>query len=265
MTEPQLPSTSAPDPAAPTQPAQPAPTQPGWGQPALAPAPTPPPQAGWVAPAPPPAPAPPAQPGWGQPAPAPTPPPQAAWVQPAPAAAPPAQPGWGQPAAAPGWVQPAQVQAPGHSMGRVFIAALFMLAAGVLTLLPGLGFVLGGSKLSDFLNSEQVSNLGDVVGGALIAIGVVMLVWALLEILVSLGMLMRRTWGRALGTLVGLIGGLFMTLILFGSLSALRTVDTVGSTGVGGAVFVVIVAAVFVGYWFTLLACITGGAHFRRG
>jgi len=235
MTEPQLPSTSVPDPAAPTPPAQPAPTQPGWGQPALAPAPTPPPQAGWVAPGPPPAPA------------------------------PPAQPGWGQPAAAPGWVQPAQVQAPGHSMGRVFLAALFMLAAGVLTLLPALGFVLGGSKLSDFLNSEQVSNLGDVVGGALIAIGVVMLVWALLEILVSLGMLMRRTWGRALGTLVGLIGGLFMTLILFGSLSALRTVDTVGSTGVGGAVFVVIVAAVFVGYWFTLLACITGGAHFRRG
>jgi hypothetical protein len=259
MTEPQLPSTSAPDPVAPTPPAQPAPTQPGWGQPALAPA--PPPQAGWVAPAPPPAPAPPAQPGWGQPAPAPTPPPQAAWVQPAPAAAPPAQPGWGQP----GWAQPAQVQAPGHSMGRVFIAALFMLAAGVLTLLPALGFVLGGSKLSDFLNREQVSNLGDVVGGALIAIGVVMIVWALLEILVSLGMFMRRTWGRALGTLVGLIGGLFMTLILFGSLSALRTVDTAGSTGVGGAVFVVIVAAVFVGYWFTLLACITGGAHFRRG
>ena len=50
-----------------------------------------------------------------------------------------------------------------------------------------------------------------------------------------------------------------MTLILFGSLSALRTVDTAGSTGVGGAVLVVIVAAVFVGYWFTLLACITGG------
>jgi hypothetical protein len=33
---------------------------------------------------------------------------------------------------------------------------------------------------------------------------------------------------------------------------------------VGGAVLVAIVAAVFVGYWFTLLACITGGTHFRR-
>jgi len=92
----------------------------------------------------------------------------------------------------------------------------------------------------------------------------VMLVWALLEILASLGMILRRTWGRALGTVVGLFGGLFMTLILVGSVGALREADTVGSTGVGGAVLVAIVAAVFVGYWFTLLACITGGTHFRR-
>lgn len=183
-----------------------------------------------------------------------------------PASPPPvAQSGWGQPAPTQGWVQPSQVQAPGHSMFRVIVAALFMLAAGVLTLLPAVGFVLGGSKVSDYLNSQQFSNIGDAVGGALIAVGVVMLVWALLEILVSLGMFLRRTWGRALGTVVGLFGGLFMTLILVGSLGALREVDTVGSTGVGGAVFVAIVAGVFAGYWFTLLACITGGTHFRRG
>jgi hypothetical protein len=150
-------------------------------------------------------------------------------------------------------------------MFRVLLAALFMLAVGVLTLVPAAGFVLGGSKLSDYLNGDQLSNVGDAVGGALIAVGVVMLVWALLEILVSLGMLLRRTWGRALGTVVALLGGLFMTLILFGSLSALRAADTVGSTGVGGAALVAIVAVVFAGYWFTLLACITGGAHFRRG
>ena len=212
-----------------------------------------PPQPGWAAP-----PLPPVAPS------APPLPPQPGWAQAQPAPQQQVQPGWGQPAAAPGWVQPTQVQAPGHSMGRVFIAALFMLAAGVLTLLPALGFVLGGSKLSDYLNSEQFSNLGDAVGGALIAIGVVMLVWALLEILVSLGMFLRRTWGRALGTVIGLFGGLFMTLILFGSLSALRAADTVGSTGVGGAALVAIVAVVFAGYWFTLLACITGGTHFRR-
>ena len=88
--------------------------------------------------------------------------------------------------------------------------------------------------------------------------------WALLEILVALGMLLRRTWGRALGTVVGLFGGLFMTLILVGSLGVLRNADTVGSTGSAGAAFVLIVAAVFAGYWFTLLACITGGTHFRR-
>jgi hypothetical protein len=149
-------------------------------------------------------------------------------------------------------------------MIRVSVAALFMLGAGVLTLLPAMGFVLGGSKVSDYLNGEQFSSLGDAVGGGLIAIGVVMLLWALLEILTSLGMFLRRTWGRALGTLVGLFGGLFMTLILVGSLGALRAADTVASTGVGGAVFVAIVAAVFAGYWFTLFACITGGTHFRR-
>ena len=215
-----------------------------------------------VAPAPPPvyppAPPPAAGPGWGQPQPAPP-----TWVHPAPAQTPP--PGWGQPAASqPGWVLPPQVQAPGHFMFRVLLAALFMLAAGALTLVPAAGFVLGGSKLSDYLNSEQFSSLGDAVGGALIAVGIVMLVWALLEILVALGMLLRRTWGRALGTVVGLIGGLFMTLILVGSLGVLRNADTVGSTGSAGAAFVLIVAAVFAGYWFTLLACITGGTHFRR-
>ena len=149
-------------------------------------------------------------------------------------------------------------------MFRVLLAALFMLAAGVLTLVPAAGFVLGGNKLSDYLNTAQFSSVADAIGNALIAVGVVMLVWALVEILVALGMLLRRTWGRALGTVVGLFGGLFMTLILVGSVGALREADTVGSTGVGGAVLVAIVAAVFAGYWFTLLACITGGTHFRR-
>ena len=238
MSEPQLPPTGLPD--------QPAPVAP----PPVAPSPLP------VAAAAPPPP----QPGWGQPVP---PPAQPTWVQPAPAQTPP--PGWGQPGAGqPGWVQPPQVQAPGHFMFRVLLAALFMLAAGVLTLVPAAGFVLGGSKLGDYLNTAQFSNVADAIGNALIAVGVVMLVWALLEILASLGMILRRTWGRALGTLLGLFGGLFMTLILVGSVGAMREADTVGSTGVGGAVLVAIVAAVFVGYWFTLIACITGGTHFRR-
>jgi hypothetical protein len=239
VSEPQLPSTGGPDPAPPIAP-----------QPVAAPAPPAPTQPA------------PTQPAPTQPAPV----PQPSWTQAQPAPQQQVQAGWGQPAAVqPGWVQPAQVQAPGHFMFRVLLAALFMLAAGVLTLLPAAGFVLGGSKVSDYFNSEQFTNLGDTIGGALIAIGVVMLVWALLEILASLGMLLRRTWGRALGTVVGLFGGLFMTLILFGSLSALRAADTVGSTGVGGAALVAIVAVVFAGYWFTLLACITGGTHFRRG
>ena len=241
MTEPQSPMTGgadqAPPPPPPPSPAAmptaPAPAGPGWGQPA-----PPPPVAMPTAPVPP-------QPAWGQPA--------------------PAQSGWGQPAPTQGWVQPAQVQAPGHAMLRVVVAALFMLAAGVLTLVPAVGFVVGGSRVSDYLNSDQFSGLGDAVGGALIAVGAVMLVWALLEILSSLGMFLRRSWGRALGTVVGLFGGLFMTLILFGSLGALRAADTVSSTGAGGAVFVAIVALVFLGYWYTLFACITGGTHFRRG
>lgn len=237
MSEPQLPPTGLPN--------QPAPVAP----PPIAP--SPPPTAPSAPPAPP-------QPGWGQQV-----PPPPTWVQPAPTQTPP--PGWGQPAAGqPGWVQPPAVQAPGHFMFRVLLAALFMLAAGVLTLVPAAGFMLGGSKLGDYLNTAQFSNVADAIGNALIAVGVVMLVWALLEILASLGMILRRTWGRALGTLLGLFGGLFMTLILVGSVGALREADTVGSTGVGGAVLVAIVAAIFAGYWFTLLACITGGTHFRR-
>ncbi len=239
MSEPQLPPTGLPN--------EPAPVAP----PPIAP--SPPPTAPSAPPAPPQVQAP------GQPV-APQPP---TWAQPAPTQTPP--PGWGQPAAGqPGWVQPPQVQAPGHFMFRVLLAALLLLAAGVLTLVPAAGFVLGGTKLSDYVDTAQFSNVADAIGGALIAVGVVMFVWALLEILASLGMILRRTWGRALGTVIGLFGGLFWTLILVLSLGALREANTVGSTGVGGAVLVAIVVAFFVGYWFTLFACITGGIHFRR-
>jgi hypothetical protein len=131
VTEPQSPMTGGADQAPPPVPAPlprvamptaPAPSQQAWGQPA-----PPSPGAMPTAPAP-------AGPAWGQPA--------------------PAQSGWGQPAPTQSWVQPAQVQAPGHSMLRVVVAALFMLAAGVLTLLPAVGFVVGGSKVSDYLNSD---------------------------------------------------------------------------------------------------------------
>ncbi len=288
MTDPQVPSGEQPAmPAASEQPTMPVPPpvppQQDWPQPAAAPQaegpawgqPQPAPQQGWQQPTPP------AGPAWGQPAqPAPQQWPQQVpqpapqqWAQPAPQAAPQQwpqqapQPGWGQPAPAQaGWVQPAQAQAPGHSMLRVIVSALFMLAAGVLTLVPAAGFVIGGNKLSDYLNTAQFASVADAVGNALVVVGVVMGVWALLEILASLGMFMRRTWGRALGTIAGLFGGLFMSLVLLGSLSALNAADTVGATpGVSGVVLVAIVGAVFVGYWFTLIACISGGTHFRRG
>jgi hypothetical protein len=181
-------------------------------------------------------------------------------TSPAPAPAP--QPGWGQPAPAQtGWVMPASVaQGPGKVSGLVIIAALFLLVVGVLTAIGGAILFLGGSVLGQFGTADTGTGVFGALGGFIAGVAVVVIVWALLEILGALGMLFRRGWGRALGFIVGIIGAIFTGLALLASLGSLGNTD---GTSAGTAVAIVLV--VFLGYAVTVFALVRGGGHFRRG
>ena len=197
-------------------------------------------------------PAPPPGPSWGQPTPV---------YPPAPPPAP--GPSWGQPQPAQtGWVMPAQVaQEPGRVSFLVIVAALFLLLAGVLTVLVGAGLFLGGNVLGQLDTTDTGSGVFGAIGGFVAGVAVVVIVWALLEILGAFGMLFRRGWGRAIGFIVGIIGAIFTGLALLASLSSLGSLDSAGgSTGAGVAVILV----VFLGYVLTVYATIRGGGHFRR-
>jgi len=201
-----------------------------------------------------------------QPAPPPVPPPPPVY-QPAPPPVPPpvyapppaAQPGWGQPQAAQaGWVMPASLrQGPGRVSGLVIVAALFLLVIGILTGLGGAAIFVGGSLFGDLGNAATHTGIFGAIGDLISGVAVIIIIWALLEILGGFGMLFRRGWGRAIGFFVGIIGAIFTGLALLATLGSLGSVE-------GGATGVAVVLVVFLGYALTVLALARGGGHFRR-
>ena len=163
---------------------------------------------------------------------------------------------------------PASVaQTPGRVSGLVVLSALFLLLIGVLTVLVGTALVLGGGILGQLGSADTDTGifagtgLFGALGGIVAGVGVVMIVWALLEILGGFGMLFRRAWGRAIGFFVGLIGAVFTGLVFVGAIRALSDTTDSGSAAVGIAIALV----VFLGYLLTVVALARGGAHFRRG
>ena len=178
-----------------------------------------------------------------------------------PAAPPAAQSGWVQPQPAQsGWVMPASVaQGPGKVSGLVIVAALFLLVIGVLTALAGAILMIGGSLLGQAVNTETNSGVFGAISGFIAGVAVIVIVWALLEIIGAFGMLVRRGWGRAIGFIVGFIGAIFTGLALVASLASLGGAD--GGSTAGG---VIVILVVFLGYVLTVVSLMRGGGHFRR-
>jgi hypothetical protein len=161
---------------------------------------------------------------------------------------------------------PASVaQAPGRVSGLVMIAALFLLLIGVLTAIAGAALLVGGNLIGQLGNVETGTGIFGAIGGVVAGIAVVVIAWALLEILTGLGMVLRRSWGRAFGVVVGLIGAIFTGLALVASVGSLGNVplDNGDSTAAGAGAGLIFV--VFLGYVLTVVALMRGGAHFRRG
>ncbi|HYC07554.1 MAG TPA: hypothetical protein VEG29_06480 [Candidatus Binatia bacterium] len=159
-------------------------------------------------------PAPPAPPAYAPPPPPAAAPPQQTWVQPA-AAAPAAAP------AAVGWVAPPAAEAP---KGRVTIlarfAGLLLLLIGVFWGVVGVGFVAGGQVLKGLVDPAQVPGLGDAVGTAFAAIGIVFIFFAFWEILGGIGAIAGKGWGRWIGIIYSLLFGIASLLSLSGTTRA---------------------------------------------
>jgi hypothetical protein len=141
----------------------------------------------------------------------------------------------------------------------VVLAGIFLLVVGLLTLGMG-GLLLLGSAL--VAGAEGSADLETVVGGELAGafagmfavIGLIALVWGLLEIVGAIGMFAHRGWGRAIGLVVGVLGLLLWGLSL---LSALGGGADAGSS-------IAFTGALAAGYGLTVFALVTGSAHFRR-
>ena len=146
--------------------------------------------------------------------------------------------------------------------------------AGFLLLTWGVLFAIGGAwlawfgSLTDVLADQnltaQVMDLVAEVDKQRTAAGLIVLMLGIMQMAGALGILAHRTWGRAFGIVLGLLGTIWGVAMV---VSALRT--TVGGYDIDGALadheyamgFGILV---LVTYLFTFLAMYVGRRHFRR-
>ena len=147
-----------------------------------------------------------------------------------------------------GWVQPAAAVR-GPVTGLAKIAGIVILLNGIVwTLFWGAATVLGVAA-KGYLDNLGGSGVGDAIGGAIATVGVFFLVVAILELLVGVGVLMSKEWGRIGGVVYSLIFGavtLLIGLSAFGARS--DSVDTSGAM-TGGIIFLVLA----IGYIYSLI------------
>jgi hypothetical protein len=160
------------------------------------------------------------------------------------------------PPTAPAWPPSADAHPARSTSLLVVAAAIFLLVLGILTFGMGALLLLGALLAAGAGSVEGVP--GDVaasLGGFVAGFALLVLAWAVLEIVASIGMLGHRRWGRLLGLAIGGLG------LAFAGLSLLTAVGA-GDAGDGPSIgFNLILVA---GYGLTVLALATAGEHFRR-
>lgn len=150
--------------------------------------------------------------------------------------------GWGPPPgqAPVGWVQPPSPAGTGGTTALAKLGALILFLWGLLFTLLGLVAIAGGALFRDAIRSLSpdldVGQFGDVAGGFIVIVGVVILVIAIVEMLVGVFSFRGSGFARVLGILYGLFFGLFM---LAGSLGS----RDLGDGTAGGGTFGLVLAA----------------------
>jgi hypothetical protein len=99
-------------------------------------------------------------------------------------------------------------------------AGLLLLLIGVFWGIVGAGFIAGGQVLKGYFDPANVPGLGDAVGTALAAIGIVFVFFAFWEILGGIGAIAGKGWGRWIGIIYSLVFGIASLLSLSGTTRA---------------------------------------------
>ena len=99
---------------------------------------------------------------------------------------------------------------------------------------------------------------GNVVGGFLIGVGVVILVLAVVEVLGGFGAMLGKTWGRIIGILYSLFFGVFL---LLGVGSAARASDVSATDTRGGLIPLLVMFLLYLYALVVLLLRWRGRAH----
>ena len=106
------------------------------------------------------------------------------------------------------------------------LGGLLLALVGILWALIGGAFVAGGALFKGFFDVNTLPALGDAVGGAVATIGVILLVFAIIEILAGLGGMLGANWARAVGILYAFVFGGFSLLILLNGAGRRDVADT---------------------------------------
>jgi hypothetical protein len=181
--------------------------------------------------------------------------------------------------------------APPRRSGWVTTAAVVLLAAGTLSALFGLIFLIlglaGGSAFTDLMAGQpgmpedvDLEAVSSVMIGVMVVMGVITLAWAAAHVAAGVGILGGHGWARVTGMVVSVLGLLLFLLALVGALTSMSAASAIANdpelrAQAGGysaeelMAATVITSVIFilpfvVGYLIALIALIRNGAFFDR-
>jgi len=171
----------------------------------------------------------------------------------------PQQPGWGQ--------QPTYWNA-GAATEYGYNTSILAIVAGVILLLWGLLWTLGGvaliavSNATGLITDSLGQSAADFLHNGIVIVGAVVLVIGILQLLSALGIWLHKTWARIIGILFSILGTLFGLAAVAGAAQTRTGISGISSnttgSGMAGAL------AVLVSYALVLVILIIAGGHFRR-
>lgn len=142
--------------------------------------------------------------------------PTAGWTSPGAYPAPPPIP---PPAVQPGvsWAAapPAQVPVAGQRTPLAVGAGILLVVGGILGGLAALGTLAFGRFIVDAIEDLgpfpglEGADAHDILQGAIVFVGGFILICSIVYVIAGIGVLRSRDWGRVLGIIIGILGGLF--------------------------------------------------------
>ena len=128
--------------------------------------------------------------------------------------------------------------------GAVTLTGAFFIVLGVIVGLGGLYGLTAGQAISDLIDRLNLSGMAGAANTTVSIVAIALLVMGLLWLGGGVGILLARSWGRALGLIMGIVGAIIFGLLSWAYLSAMGDVGVIPVL-ISGTVFVLSVAGVW--------------------